>query len=104
MPPAARPPFGDLFHRIARFARQPSRLFTAAILLPGRFPRLLGSLLSILPVDWPRGEKGKAFRLAVGNLVLLRHDRPEQAWQWMQRVLQSGSRSTEEYLLGAVCL
>jgi putative glycosyltransferase (TIGR04372 family) len=104
VPPAARPSFGDLFHQIARFARQPSRLFTAAILLPGRFPRLLGSLLSILPVDWPRGEKGKAFRLAVGNLVLLRHDRPEQAWQWMQRVLQSGSRSTEEYFLGAVCL
>ena len=61
-------------------------------------------LLSILPVEWPRGERGKAFRLAVGNLVLLRHDRPEQAWHWMQRVLHAGSRSTEEYFLGAVCL
>jgi TPR repeat protein len=36
--------------------------------------------------------------------VLLRHDRPEQAWHWMQRVLHAGSRSTEEYFLGAVCL
>ena len=81
-----------------------SRLFTAALLVPARFPRLLTLLLSILPVDWPRGEKGKAFRLAVGNLVLLRHDRPEQAWLWMQRVLRSATRSTEEYFLGAVCL
>ena len=36
--------------------------------------------------------------------MLLRHDRPEQAWHWMQRVLRTGSRSTEEYFLGAVCL
>ena len=84
--------------------RRPSRLFIAALLLPSHFPRLLTLLLSILPVDWPRGERGKAFRLAVGNLVLLRHDRPEQAWYWMERVLRTGSRSTEEYFLGAVCL
>ncbi len=81
-----------------------SRILPAALLLPSRFPRLLGLLLSILPVDWPRGESGKAFRLAVGNLVLLRYDRPEQAWHWMERVLRSRSRSTEEYFLGAVCL
>jgi hypothetical protein len=65
---------------------------------------LLTLLLSILPVDWPRKERGKAYRLAVGNLVLLRHDRPEQAWHWMERVLRTPSRSTEEYFLGAVCL
>ena len=78
--------------------RRPARLFIAA-LLPSYFPRLLTFLLSILPVDWPRGERGKAFRLAVGNLVLLRHDRPAQAWHWhwMERV----PRSTEEYFLGA---
>jgi hypothetical protein len=28
----------------------------------------------------PDGETGKAYRLAVGNLVLLRHDRPEHVW------------------------
>jgi putative glycosyltransferase (TIGR04372 family) len=100
----ARSSAGDSSRQVARSARWPSRLFTAAILLPAHFPRLLALLLSILPVDWPRGEKGKAFRLAVGNLVLLRHDRPEQAWLWMQRVLRSGSRSAEEYFLGAVCL
>jgi putative glycosyltransferase (TIGR04372 family) len=104
VPPAARPTATGLLRRIARDARRPSRFFIAALLLPAHFPRLLALLLRILPVDWPRGEKGKAFRLAVGNLVLLRHDRPEQAWQWMQRVLRSGSRSTEEYFLGAVCL
>jgi putative glycosyltransferase (TIGR04372 family) len=81
-----------------------SRLFAAALLVPARFPRLLTLLLSSLPVGWPRGEKGKAFRLAIGNLVLLRHDRPEQAWLWTQRVLRSGTRSAEEYFLGAVCL
>ena len=101
---AVRPSAGDFLHQIGQYVRRPSRLFIAALLLPSYFPRLLTFLLSILPVDWPRGERGKAFRLAVGNLVLLRHDRPEQAWHWMQRVLHAGSRSTEEYFLGAVCL
>ena len=87
-----------------RSVRRPSRLLFVAFLLPSCFPRLLTLLLSILPVRWPRGESGKAFRLAIGNLILLRHDRPEQAWYWMQRVLGSGRRSTEEYFLGAVCL
>jgi putative glycosyltransferase (TIGR04372 family) len=95
---------GDLLHQIGQSVRRPSRLLIAALLLPSHFPRLLGLLLSILPVDWPGGDAGKAFRLAVGNLVLLRHDRPEQAWQWMERVLRTGRRSTEEYFLGAVCL
>jgi hypothetical protein len=101
---AFRPSAGVLLHQIRHYVRRPSRLLIAALLLPSRFPRLLTLLLSILPVDWPRGERDKAFRLAVGNLVLLRHDRPEQAWHWMQRVLHAGSRSTEEYFLGAVCL
>jgi putative glycosyltransferase (TIGR04372 family) len=95
---------GDLLHQIGQHVRRPSRLLIATLLLPSRFPRLLTWLLSILPVDWPRGERGKAYRLAVGNLVLLRHDRPEQAWHWMERVLRTGARSTEEYFLGAVCL
>jgi putative glycosyltransferase (TIGR04372 family) len=85
-------------------ARRPSRLLFIPFLLPSYFPRLLTLLLAILPVRWPRGEWGKAFRLAVGNLVLLRHDRPEHAWYWMQRVLGSGRRSSEEHFLGAVCL
>ena len=72
---------------------RPSRLFIAALLLPSSFPRLLTFLLSLLPVDWPRGERGKAFRLAVGNLVLLRHDRPTQAWHWMGRVLPTSDRA-----------
>jgi hypothetical protein len=101
---AVRPSAGDFLHQIGQYVRRPSRLFIAALLLPSYFPRLLTFLLSILPVDWPRGERGKAFRLAVGNLVLLRHDLPEQAWQWMERVLRTGSGSTEEYFLGAVCL
>ena len=102
---AVRPSAGDFLHQIGQYVRRPSHLFIAALLLPSYFPRfLLTFLLSILPVDWPRGERGKAFRLAVGNLVLLRHDRPAQAWHWMERVLRIGSRSTEEYFLGAVCL
>jgi hypothetical protein len=101
---AVRQSAGDVLAEIGRFMRRPSRLLIAALLLPAHFPRLLTLLLSILPVDWPRGERGKAYRLAVGNLVLLRHDRPEQASRWMERVLRSGSRSTEEYFLGAVCL
>jgi putative glycosyltransferase (TIGR04372 family) len=90
--------------QVRRSVRRPSRLLFVAFLLPSCFPRLLTLLLSILPVRWPPGESGKAFRLAIGNLILLRHDRPEQAWYWMQRVLGSGRRSTEEHFLGAVCL
>jgi len=107
VPHAERRSAGNLVAQTGHAVRPagwPSRLFTAALLLPARFPHVLTLLLSILPVDWPRGEMGKAFRLAVGNLVLLRHDRPEQAWFWMQRVLRSGTRSIEEYFLGAVCL
>ena len=94
----------SIVEQARRSVRRPSRLLFIPFLLPSYFPRLLTLLLAILPVRWPPGERGKAFRLAVGNLVLLRHDRPEHAWYWMQRVLGSGRRSSEEYFLGAVCL
>jgi putative glycosyltransferase (TIGR04372 family) len=94
----------SLVDQARRSFRRPSRLLFIPFLLPSYLPRLLTLILSILPVRWPRGERGKAFRLAIGNLILLRHDRPEQAWCWMQRVLGSGRPSTEEYFLGAVCL
>jgi hypothetical protein len=101
--PSARPPEISST-RSDNTCAGPRVFIIAALLLPSYFPRVLTFLLSILPVDWPRGERGKAFRLAVGNLVLLRHDRPAQAWQWMERVLRTGSGSTEEYFLVAVCL
>jgi putative glycosyltransferase (TIGR04372 family) len=94
----------SIVEQVRRSVRRPSRLLFVPFLLPSYFPRLLTLFLAILPVRWPPGESGKAFRLALGNLILLRHDRPEQAWYWMQRVLGGGRRSTEEYFLGAVCL
>jgi putative glycosyltransferase (TIGR04372 family) len=94
----------SIFDQVMRTLRRPSRLLYIPFLLPSYLPRLLMRLLSILPVRWPRGEWGKTFRLAVGNLVLLRYDRPEHAWHWLQRVLGSGRASTEEYFLAAVCL
>ena len=94
----------SIVEQVRRSIRRPSRLLFIPFLLPSYFPRLLTLLLAILPVRWPHGERGKAFRLAVGNLVLLRHDRPEHAWYWMRRVLGSGRRSSEEHFLGAVCL
>lgn len=94
----------SIVEQLRRSIRRPSRLLFIPFLLPSYFPRLLTLLLAILPVRWPHGERGKAFRLAVGNLVLLRHDRPEHAWYWMRRVLGSGRRSSEEHFLGAVCL
>jgi len=94
----------SIVEQVRRSVRRPTRLLFIPFLLPSYFPRLLTLLLAILPVRWPPGERGNAFRLAVGNLVLLRHDRPEHAWYWMRRVLGSGRRSTEEYFLGAVCL
>ena len=81
-----------------------SGLLVFPLLLLAHFPRLLMALLALLPVRWPEGERGKWFRLKIGALVLLRHDRPKHAWFWMRRVLENGHRSPEEYLLGAVCL
>ena len=81
-----------------------SGLLVVPLLLLAHFPRLLMALLALLPVRWPEGERGKWFRLKIGALVLLRHDQPKHAWFWMRRVLESGHRSPEEYLLAAVCL
>ena len=93
----------SLLHQIGHYVPRPSRLFIAALLLPSHFPRLLTLLLSILPVDWPQGERGKAFRLAVGNLV--RAARPAGAGVALDGARAgTGSRATEEYFLGAVCL
>ena len=96
--------FASVLDQLTRSVRRPSRLLYIPFLLPSYVPRLLMRLLSILPVRWPRGKRGKAFRLAVGNLVLLRYDRPEHAWYWLQRVIGGGHASTEEQFLGAVCL
>jgi putative glycosyltransferase (TIGR04372 family) len=95
---------GYLINRVWGGIRGPSRLLLVPLLLLAYFPRLLMGLLALLPVRWPQGERGKWFRLKIGALVLLRHDRPKHAWFWMRRVLESGHRSPEEYLLGAVCL
>jgi putative glycosyltransferase (TIGR04372 family) len=94
----------SIIEQVDASLRQPSRLRFVALLLPSYFPRLLTLVLSILPVHWPRNERGKARRLAIGNLVLLWHDRPEQAWSWIRRVLGAGDGSTEAYFLAAVCL
>jgi putative glycosyltransferase (TIGR04372 family) len=81
-----------------------SRLLVVPLLLLAHFPWLLMVLLALLPVHWPASERAKWFRLKIGALVLLRHDQPKHAWFWMQRLLESGHRSREAYLLAAVCL
>ena len=96
---AVRYSAGNVLHQIG--CAPAFATFIAALLLPSHFPRLLTSLLSILSAAWPRGERGKTFRLAVGNLVLLRHDRRGTGWS---ALLRTGSRSAEELLFGAVCL
>jgi hypothetical protein len=93
---------GLMVDQAKRSVRRPSRLLFVPFLLPSYFPRLLTLFLPILAVRRPPGESGKAFRLALGNLILLRHDRPEQAWYWMQRVLGGGRHSTDEYFLSMV--
>jgi putative glycosyltransferase (TIGR04372 family) len=81
-----------------------SHLPVVPLLLLGHFPRLLMVLLRLLPVRWPAGERVKWLRVKIGALVLLRYDQPEQAYFWMQRLLESGHRSREACLLAAVCL
>jgi putative glycosyltransferase (TIGR04372 family) len=95
---------GYMINRASETIGKLSGLLVVPLLLPAHFPRLLMALLALLPVRWPDGERGKWFRLKIGALVLLRHDRPKHAWFWMRRVLEGGRRSPEEYLLGAVCL
>jgi putative glycosyltransferase (TIGR04372 family) len=95
---------GYLINRVCGEIRKLSPLLFVPLLLLAYFPRLLKALLAVLPVHWPEGESGKWFRLKIGAFVLLRHDRPQHAWFWMRRVLESGHRSPEAYLLAAVCL
>ena len=105
MAPSRRVGFaGHMINRARAAIGKLSRLLVVPLLLLACFPRLLMALLAILPVHWPAGERAKRFRLKIGALVLLRHDRPEHAWFWMQRLLESGHRSREAYLLAAVCL
>jgi putative glycosyltransferase (TIGR04372 family) len=94
---------GLLIDPLRLILRRPSRLLFALFLVPGFFPDLSSLALAVLPIGWLSGERGRAFRLAVGNL-LLQQDRPEQAWAWVQRALRDGRASTEEYFLGSVCL
>jgi putative glycosyltransferase (TIGR04372 family) len=105
MAPSRRVGFaGYMINRARAAIGKLSRLLVVPLLLLACFPRLLMALLAILPVHWPAAERAKRFRLKIGALVLLRHDRPEHAWFWMQRLLESGYRSREAYLLAAVCL
>jgi putative glycosyltransferase (TIGR04372 family) len=95
---------GYFINRVCGGIRKTTRLLAVPLLLLAYFPRLLMGLLALLPVRWPAGERAKWFRLKVAALVLLRLDQPRHAWFWMQRVLGSGHRSPEEYLLAVVCL
>jgi putative glycosyltransferase (TIGR04372 family) len=87
----------------ARTLARPWRLLFVPLLLLSSFPRVTSFIVNIMPLGSRDSEDAKTYRLQIGN-ILLHQDRPEQAWQWMQRVLGGGFQSSDEYFLATVCL
>lgn len=110
-------------HRITDFAlsqaektvSRPSRLVTIpwthfsawlrrwSVSLLLRVPRLVPLFLYLLPKQWISGGNGKLFLLALGH-GLFQDDRPKESWHSLDRMISAGRASTDDYLLGSMCL
>jgi putative glycosyltransferase (TIGR04372 family) len=94
---------------------RPSRLFVVpynyvtsfcrnlAERLIARFPWLVPLVLPMLPIRWMSNGVGKAFCNTIGY-DLFQHDHPVEAWQCLDRSISAGRATTDEYLMGAMCL
>jgi putative glycosyltransferase (TIGR04372 family) len=99
----------------AKTISRPSRLVTipyihvlswlrrACIFILLRVPRLVPLIVPRLPTRWMSSADGKTFLLGLGH-DLFQHDRPEEAWQCLDLLIHSGDASTDDYLLGSMCL
>jgi putative glycosyltransferase (TIGR04372 family) len=76
--------------------------FESVAALP-RYPRLVPFVLPLIPNLWLRRIGGKAFCHGTGY-YLFQRDRPAEAWPWLKRLLHMRRPTTDEYLLGAMCL
>lgn len=68
-----------------------------------RFPRLVPIVLSILSNRWVANGAGKEFCDAMGY-KLFQRGHPVQAWQCFDRSIRAGRATTDEYLMGTMCL
>ncbi len=68
-----------------------------------RHPRLVRPALSVLPDSWIATPSGKAFCNGIAS-DLFQNDNPVPAWQCMDRSIRAGDVTTDEYLMGTMCL
>lgn len=92
------------FTQAVKTIRRPSRLISIPLIrIFRKFPSAAAFVPSILPDYLLDDLGGRTICLEVGY-DLLQHDRPEDAWTWLERALHVGSPSIDDYLLGAMCL
>lgn len=97
--------------QIAKTVKRPSRLYEVPLNLlraqVGRLliarPQLAGPLLAALPDRFLNSASGKSFCDGLAS-DLFQNDHPVQAWQFMERSIRAGNVTTDEYLMGTMCL
>jgi len=86
---------------------QPSRLVFGPLFrlvrMLVRFPRIMPFVLPLLPGGLIERTGRKAFYFEIGY-KLFQHDRPAEAWPWFDQYLSTGRPSTDDFLVGAMCL
>ena len=91
-------------YQAVKTIRRPSRLISIPLIrIFRKFPSAAAFVPSILPDYLLDDLGGRTICLEVGY-DLLQHDRPEDAWTWLERALHVGSPSIDDYLLGTMCL
>lgn len=98
---------GFLSNQLCKTIRDPSRLVFIPLSTKKdwlcRYPWFLSLLIFALPHRWMKRGAGKEFCKAVGY-DLLQRDYPELAWRCLEPSLSSAQVSTDEYIMGAICL
>ncbi|HEY4141230.1 MAG TPA: TIGR04372 family glycosyltransferase, partial [Pseudolabrys sp.] len=97
--------------QVTKTVQRPARLFYVPFnylrsrlgLVLVRYPQLVPLVLSALPERWLATPSGKAFCNGMAS-DLFQNDRPVHAWEFMERSIRVGNVTTDEYLMGAMCL
>ena len=97
--------------QISKTIARPARLFYVPfnylraylVRLMVRHPGLVRPILSILPESWIATPEGKAFCDGIAS-DLFQADHPVPAWLCMECSIRAGNVTTDEYLMGAMCL
>jgi putative glycosyltransferase (TIGR04372 family) len=97
--------------QISKTVERPGRLFYVPFnylraylaRLVVRHPSFVRLVLSMLPDSWIATPEGKAFCDGIAS-DLFQNDHPVPAWLCMERSIRAGNVTTDEYLMGAMCL